>query len=49
MRSRLKNNLNELVGCLFSLMAHKVDSQISHSGEVSNGVLKAQGQSNRRH
>jgi hypothetical protein len=33
-----KTNRTQLVGRLYSLMAHKVDSQISYSGEVSNWV-----------
>jgi hypothetical protein len=33
-----KTTRTELVGRLYSLMAHKVDSQISYSGEVSNWV-----------
>jgi len=33
-----KSTRTELVGRLYSAMAHKVDSQISYSGEVSNWV-----------
>ncbi len=33
-----KTNRTQLVGRLYFLMAHKVDSQISYSGEVSNWV-----------